>query len=220
MTDKVTSDVQKFFHGYAADFDSIYGHTETRSSFGKWVDKNFRQTMFLRFEETLKNTAKDEIKSVLDVGCGPGRYIVEFLLQGKDVTGLDMAEGMIGIAKQVSEKVEFTGNLDFIVSDYMSAKFDRQYDAACLMGFFDYIEHPEEIVNKLKEDVSKEFYMSFPIAGGLVGWQREVRYKMRNCPLWMYKKSDVFRIMDNCGLQGKYEILDFGRDYFVKATLQ
>ena len=127
---------------------------------------------------------------------------------------------MIGIAKQVSEKVEYTGNLDFIVSDYMSAKFDRQYYAACLMGFFDYIEHPEEIVNKLKEDVSKEFYMSFPIAGGLVGWQREVRYKMRNCPLWMYKKSDVIRIMDNCGLQGKYEILDFGRDYFVKATLQ
>ena len=203
MADKVTSDVQKFFHGYAADFDSIYGHTETRSGFGKWVDKNFRQTMFLRFEETLKNTAKDEIKTVLDVGCGPGRYIVEFLLQGKDVTGLDMAEGMIEIAKKVASKVEYAGNLDFIVSDYMGAELGKQYDAACLMGFFDYIEHPEEIVNKLKKDISKEFYMSFPIAGGLVGWQRQVRYKMRNCPLWMYTKADVIRIMDNCGLQGK-----------------
>jgi SAM-dependent methyltransferase len=219
MADQVSSDVKKFFHGYAADFDSIYGHTETRSAFGKWVDKNFRQTMFLRFEEVLKNTGKDEIKTVLDVGCGPGRYIVEFLLQGKDVTGLDLADGMVQIAKKVADGIDYSGKLDFVVSGYMEHEFAKQYDAACLMGFFDYIEKPEDIVNKLKKDVSKEFYMSFPIAGGLIGWQREVRYKMRNCPLYMYTKADVIQIMDNCGLQGKYEILDFGRDYFVKVTL-
>lgn len=219
MADKVTSDVKKFFHGYAADFDSIYGHTQNRSAFGKWVDKNFRETMFLRFEEALKNTSKPEIKSVLDVGCGPGRYIVEFLLQGKEVCGLDMAEGMIDIAKKVVGQVEHEGSVHWVVGDYMSHQFDRQYDAACLMGFFDYIEKPEEIIEKLKKDVSKEFYCSFPIAGGFMGWQREVRYKMRNCPLWMYTKTDVQRIFDNCGLQGKYEIIDFGRDYFVKVTL-
>lgn len=217
-TDQVTNNVGKFFHNYAADFDSLYGHTERRSPIGKWLDRKLRKTMFLRFEEALKNTAKPEIKSVLDVGCGPGRYLVEFKLQGKEATGIDMAGGMLAIAKNVTNKVKGPGTVEFIESDYLSFNPGKQYDAACLMGFFDYIEKPEEIINKLKKDISKEFYASFPQADEPLSLQRRVRYKMRNCPLWLYTRQDVETILNNCGLQGKYEIKDFGRDYYVKVT--
>ena len=217
-TDQVTNNVGKFFHSYAADFDSLYGHSKRRSSIGKWLDRKLRKTMFLRFEEALKNTAKPEVKTVLDVGCGPGRYLVEFKLQGKQATGLDMADGMIKIAQEVTDKVEGSGSVDFVESDYLSFTPDKKYDAACLMGFFDYIEKPEDIINKLKKDISKEFYASFPQADEPLSIQRRVRYKMRNCPLWLYTRKDVETILNNCGLQGKYEIKDFGRDYYVKVA--
>ena len=214
-----TTQVKDFFHSYAGGFDSIYGHNESRSSFGKWIDKTFRQTMFLRFEETLKNTAKPEIKSILDVGCGPGRYIIEFLLQGKDVTGLDIASGMIDLAKKEIGKIKHNSKVEFITADYMEYKFNRKFDAACLMGFFDYIEHPEPLFQKLKKDVSKEIYASFPHDTGLMAMQRKFRYNLRNCPLYYYTLDDVKRILKNTGLDKDYEVIDFKRDYFVKVRL-
>lgn len=214
-----TTQVKDFFHSYAGGFDSIYGHNEKRGAFGQWVDKTFRQTMFLRFEETLKNTARPEIQSVLDVGCGPGRYIVEFLLQGKDVVGLDLASGMIDLAKQEVSKVQHKGKIDWVLSGYLEHDFDRTFDAAVLNGFFDYIEKPEAIFNKLKKDVTKEIYASFPHDTGLMAMQRKFRYKMRNCPLYYYTLDDVKRILKNTGLDKDYEIIDFKRDYFVKIKL-
>ena len=214
-----TVNVKTFFHHYASDFDAIYGHTGKRSMTGKWVDKNFRKSMFLRFKETLKNTANEEIKSVLDIGCGPGRYIVEFLQQGNEVVGLDIAEGMIELAKQVVNDISYNGSVDFVVSSYLEHHFERKFDAACLMGFFDYIESPEDIFNKLKQEINKEIYVSFPVAGGLIAWQRKIRYKLMDCPLYFYRKKDIDRIMKNTSLEEKYEITDLGRDYFVKVIL-
>ena len=158
--DKKTTQVKDFFHSYADGFDAIYGHNDERSSFGRWVDKNFRKAMFLRFEQTLKNTARPEIQSILDVGCGPGRYVIEFLLQGKDVLGLDLASGMVDLAKKEVAKIKHNGKIDFVVSDYMDYQPKRKYDAAVLMGFFDYIEKPLPLLAKLKKDITKEIYLS------------------------------------------------------------
>ena len=158
MTNEV-QDVKKFFHGYASDFDSIYGHTTTRGSFDKLMDKLFRRSMLLRFNETLLETAKPSIHAILDVGCGSGVYCVEFLKQGKEVVGLDIAEGMLEIAKQKTSDYRDSGKISFILSGYMEYEFQRKFDAAVLMGFFDYIKEPVELIKKLKKDVTKEIYM-------------------------------------------------------------
>lgn len=215
----LTQDVKTFFHDYATGFDAIYGHTQKRGAIGKWIDKNLRKTMFLRFEETLKNTAKPEIQSVFDIGCGPGRYLVELVKQGKKVVALDMAKGMLDIAASLVPEAVKAGSVTFIESDYMSYNAPSKCDAAVLMGFFDYIQEPIPLVEKLKREIGKEIYGSFPKSGGLLAWQRQIRYKMKNCPLYLYSLNDVKKIMNAAGLDGKYEIKDFGRDYFVKITL-
>jgi ubiquinone/menaquinone biosynthesis C-methylase UbiE len=212
-------DVKNFFHGYAADFDSIYGHSKTRGGFDKLMDKFFRKSMLLRFNETLKETAKPSIQTILDVGCGSGVYCVEFLKQGKTVVGLDIAEGMLEIARKKTAEFKDTGRISFVLAGYMDHKFSQKFDAAVLMGFFDYIKDPVDLIKKLQQDVTKELYMSFPKKGGLLTWQRKVRYNMRHCPLYFYSKSSLAKILDESGLKGKYEIRDLGRDFFVKATL-
>ncbi|MFL5740280.1 MAG: class I SAM-dependent methyltransferase [Flavisolibacter sp.] len=212
-------DVKKFFHGYAADFDSIYGHSKKRGFFDKAMDKIFRQSMLLRFRETLEQSQNPAIKSILDVGCGSGVYCIEFLKQGKTVVGLDLAEGMLQIARQKTAAFKESGKISFILSDYMDYQFSEKFDAACLMGFFDYIKEPVPLIKKLQKDVSKELYMSFPKKGGFLTWQRKVRYNMRHCPLYFYSKKSLVDILDQAGLQGKYTIKDLGRDFFVKVKM-
>jgi hypothetical protein len=87
------------------------------------------------------------------------------------------------------------------------------------MGVFDYVKDPVAMLSKLKNEVSKSIFASFPKKGGLLTWQRKVRYKMRNCPLYFYNKKTLVDILDRSGLQNKYTIIDLGRDYFVKINL-
>ena len=221
-TSKDTQEVKSFFDGYASDFDSIYGHTDhKRGILDKLADKLFRQVMLLRFKETLKRTANPVIQSVMDIGCGPGHYCVEFLKQGKKVIAIDLAENMLKIAKQRVEASSFEKPVDivFLEENYLDYQFDQQYDAACLMGFFDYIQNPEDVLEKLKKDITKEVYASFPQSGGLLIFQRKIRYKLRNCPLYLYSRKDVDDLMKKVGLEGKYEVIDLKRDFFVKIDM-
>ena len=70
--------VQSNFESYARTFDEIYGSSEKKSIITHSLDKWLRKSMFLRFRETLKNINHPGIHSVLDVGCGSGRYCAEF----------------------------------------------------------------------------------------------------------------------------------------------
>ena len=99
-----TQAVEKFFDGYASDFDAIYGHTTRRGAFGRWVDRRFRKVMMRRFETTLQHTNRDDIQSVLDVGCGSGRYVFAFAKQGKTVVGVDMSKGMLELAQNAVDE--------------------------------------------------------------------------------------------------------------------
>jgi predicted TPR repeat methyltransferase len=214
-----TKDVETFFHGYAADFDSIYGHTKKRSLWDKFLDKYFRRSMRLRYNLVLKYAADPSIKTILDIGCGGGVYCEALLNLNKKVTGLDIADGMLALAKQKTKKFIDKGQASYIHSGYLEYSFTEQFDAGVLVGFFDYIKNPLDVFKKLETDITKELYMSFPKAGGFLGWQRKVRYKMRNCPLYYYTKKDIVNLLTKMGWQNNAEIIDIDRDFFVRVKL-
>ena len=214
--DDLNKDVENFFQGYAENFDAIYGHTKKRNFFQRWIDRRLRRVMRLRFEETLANSVNPDIKSILDIGCGSGRYCVEFLRQGKRVAALDMAEGMLQIARKACASISGEKPIEFIKANYLEYEFREKFDAACLMGLFDYIENPIALFEKLKRDISKEIYASFPKSSGLLAFIRRIRYRLRKCPLFMYTWADIEEIMTKTELLGKYEVVDCERDYFLK----
>lgn len=215
------NDVQNFFDGYAADFDSIYGHSRKRSAFEQFVDKHFRRSMRMRMEFVLKFTQNEAIQSVIDIGCGPGHYVVGFLNQGKSVVALDIADGMLKIAEeQIKNSNLANKNVEFILNDYLKYSPVKKSDAACMMGFMEYIPNPVDLMKKLKNEISKEIYISFPKKGGLLAWQRKIRYNLRNCPLFMYDKNQIQQLMKDSGFaNNQIEIIDCSRDYFVRIKL-
>ena len=214
-----TKDVETFFHGYAADFDSIYGHTKKRSTWDKFLDKYFRRSMRLRYNLVLKYSANTKIETILDVGCGGGVYCEALLNMGKIVTGLDIADGMLKLAEQKTKRFAAEDKVNYIHSGYIEHAFAEKFDTAVLVGFFDYIKSPIEIFEKLKTEVNKELLMSFPKSGGFLGWQRKIRYRMRNCPLYYYSKSDLESMFAKVGWQNNAEIIDIDRDFFVRVIL-
>ena len=214
-----TKDVETFFHGYAADFDSIYGHTKKRGLADKFLDKYFRKSMRLRYDLVLKYATSPEIKSILDIGCGGGVYCEALLIKGKMVTGLDIAEGMLELAKIKTKSFVDQGKAKYIHSGYLEYDFKEKFDAAILVGFFDYIQRPEAVVKKLGKEITGELLMSFPKAGGFLAWQRKIRYRMRNCPLYYYTRKDLEDIFSVMGWGNKIEIFDIDRDFFVRVKL-
>ncbi len=212
-----TKDVETFFHGYAADFDSIYGHTKKRSAWDKFLDTYFRKSMRLRYDLVLKYAANPAIKTILDVGCGGGVYCEALLKGGKIVTGLDIAAGMLELAEKKTVDFVKEGRVNYVHSGYLEHHFSEQFDAAILVGFFDYIKTPLDVFRKLETDVTKELLMSFPKSGGFLGWQRKVRYNMRNCPLYYYSRKDLETLFAKVGWGNKVEIFNIERDFFVRV---
>ena len=53
----------------------------------------------------------------------------------------------------------------------------------------------EIILLKLKKDTSQYILASFPKPGGILGWQRKIRYKIRNCQLYYYSEEMLKNLM-------------------------
>src|SRR5437867_8261022 len=84
--------VRQHFQTVAASFDSIYASPSL-------LDRIFRRDMYERFQRTLEECRPLGGKSVLDVGCGSGRYGVAFAEGGaREVVGVDFAPKMVDLA--------------------------------------------------------------------------------------------------------------------------
>ena len=214
----INEKVKSNFESSAEKFDRIYDPSEKKSIFSGWLDKRFRKTMYFRFEETLKNIDNEKIQSILDVGCGSGRYCVEYLKVGKKVVGIDMAANMLKIAKETCFETVPEGNIEFINGNYMNHFFDEQYDAAVLTGLFDYIEDAESMVKKLKTDVKYMVLGSFPRSDSFLNKIRKVRYFFKNCPLYLYSREKLEKIFCSAGIEN-FSITETDREFYVKLNL-
>lgn len=83
------------FEGLAKDYDLWYG-----TPFGKYADKLEKKLIF-EFLSTIGG------KTILDVGCGTGKYTLRLTNLGAIVFGLDPSVKMLKIAKEKNGKIPF-----------------------------------------------------------------------------------------------------------------
>lgn len=206
-----------FFDGYAQDFNAIYG---TRHSFlNAAVNHFFRSSMRLRYLKTLEGCSPVAGHTVLDVGCGPGHFSIALAKGGADsVLGIDFAEGMLNLARKSAEQAGVNQNCRFEQANFLEREFDAKFDYTILMGLMDYMEDPLLVIRKALAVTNKRAFFSFPLDGGILAWQRKLRYKSR-CDLFMYTQIQVLELFARMDHE-RLEIAQIDRDLFVTAHMK
>ena len=203
---------QWFFDQYANDFDAIYGNQNRL--FENIVNRLFRKSMRLRYEKSVAGCEPVQGKSILDVGCGPGHYSITLAQRGAArVVGIDFADGMLKLATEHAQKVGVGERCKFMVADFYTYQPEEIFDYVIVMGFMDYMPDAEKVMAKVLSLTRRRAFFSFPIAGGVLGWQRQLRYKKR-CDLFLYTEPQLKQLCAKFP-EAKATIEPISRDFFV-----
>jgi len=109
----------KIFDHYAQYYDLLYSLKNYKDE-AEYVSK-----LIMKFAP--------KTKTILDLGCGTGSHDFHLARKNYDITGIDLSENMITIArgKQISEGVK---NLFFSQGDITTLNLNREYD--CVVSLF------------------------------------------------------------------------------------
>ena len=127
----VKNSMSNFYSALAKYYDLLYAHKDYKSE-----AENIRQV--IEKHKISKGNA------LLEVACGTGKHI-EYLKEYYTVTGLDLSEDMLAVARKNISGVEF------IQSDMTQMSLGKQFDViTCLFGSVNYIQTREGLSKTFK----------------------------------------------------------------------
>lgn len=113
---------------------------DKNSQFKPLHDINPLRLGFIRDRVDLKD------KSVIDIGCGGGILSESMDRAGATVTGIDMSEAAIQVAKlhqlESDTRVEYLN----LTAEAMAASRPQQYDVVTCLEMLEHVPHPDSIV--------------------------------------------------------------------------
>jgi hypothetical protein len=101
--------------------------------------------------------------------------------------------------------------------DFLRDEFNESFDYVIAMGFMDYVAQPETSIRKMLGLTRVRAFFSFPLDGGLLAWQRKLRYRAR-CDLYLYTEDQVRKLFAGTTAT-RVEVTRIDRDLFVTAHL-
>jgi SAM-dependent methyltransferase len=103
---------------------------------------------FLRW--VFNEVCQREVKEILDIGCGTGRYLIPLAREGYKSTGLDNSAGMIDECRYRLRRQRL--NADLIQKDLINIDFDDKFDALlCMNSVICYLLDTEKILDALRQ---------------------------------------------------------------------
>lgn len=210
-----------FFEGYARDFDHIYDDEAGKGRLARFVDTNLRREMRVRFEKTFEALAPMRGRSLLDAGCGGGRYAIPAAKAGaSEVLGIDFSETMLALARQKAEADGVGAACRFEVGDLLThAILEKSFDYAIAIGFFDYQKDPEAALAALARAARRRVFVSLPKRWHLLTPQRWFRYTFFRCYIRFYSRADVERLAASVSPK-RVTIFDIGREYNLRLDFE
>lgn len=97
------------------------------------IDPASRNKIFMNKSiNWLSKKCKINSKSkILDLGCGPGLYTIEFAKKGAKVTGIDVSKNSIDYANKIAKENNL--NIEYINANYITIDFKGKYDLVTLI---------------------------------------------------------------------------------------
>ena len=165
----------------------------------RWINRTFRSDIADRYLTTINHVAEVHAGSVLDIGCGSGRYLAAFARLGvRRLVGIDLSQPMLDLARR---QIETTGHAstDLICGDFELHRFDEQFDVVVAMGFFDYQADSAALLAKMRSMARHSVITSFPSRHWLRTPLRQVRYRLKNCPVHFFDFDRIAAVAAKAG---------------------
>ena len=181
------------------DFAYIYDKLINDVDYKEWADYYFK--IFQRYGLSPKLG--------LDLGCGTGNLTVELASRGIEMTGVDLSEDMLMVAREKSE------GMDILYLNQDMTEFE-------LYGTVDFIVSSLDCINYItdKRDLQRVMKLAnnYLEPGGLFIFDINTRYKLENVigdNTFILEDDDCF-----CSWQNEYDkrrkLSDFYLTFFLK----
>jgi 2-polyprenyl-3-methyl-5-hydroxy-6-metoxy-1,4-benzoquinol methylase len=211
------ANVRRYFTGAAVSFDSLY--VEDGNSLSRFINRRFRRDIYERFALSLGHVRKFNLNSILDVGCGSGRYAAALAQLGvKRIVGLDVSEGMIALAERKASGERRPGRaLEFVRGSFMEFEDKEHFELVLAMGFFDYVEDALPVLARMESLATHSVIASFPSISWYRTPIRKTRYLVKRCPVYFYQRAQIEELGRAAGFAQAdvNKIEGDGQDYFV-----
>lgn len=214
MAEIASDKVLRYFDAGAERFDLIYREEKNLSQ--KLVDRLFRGVIHRRFALTFELCGPVAGKRVLDIGCGSGRYAVEFARRGAQVIGLDFAPAMVEMARAAAAGAGVADRCQFVQADFLDWVAPQRFDICLAIGFFDYTAEPGPFLEKMRRAAEERAICSFPIRWTLRSPTRWMRLRLNDCPVFFYDRTQVLRLFRENGWN-TVVAHRLGRDFLAEA---
>jgi 2-polyprenyl-3-methyl-5-hydroxy-6-metoxy-1,4-benzoquinol methylase len=157
--------------------------------------------------------------SVLDVGCGSGRYALALAAAGASrVLGVDISDEMIRIAGHEAGRQGHARSCEFRTGGFLELPIGERFDAVVATGYFDYLEDPGAHLRKMLELCSGRIFASFPKRWEFRVPVRRLRFALRGGFVRFYSKREVLRLFAGAGVApDRLSLIDLGRDWVAVA---
>ncbi len=199
------NEIKDRFNKDAKLFNDIYGK---EAGFNSWFNRTFRKPIFERFEVAMSQIGNPEGKRILDIGCGPGAYVMSLAARGAGfVLGLDLSPAMLEFAERRIKAHRLEKICELQSVNFLEASFDKKFDFSLAIGVFDYLADPLTFLKKMKAVTSGKMIISFPGHSLIREPLRKLRYIFtKKGSVYFYSKQDIETLVGQAGIT-QYEII-------------
>jgi 2-polyprenyl-3-methyl-5-hydroxy-6-metoxy-1,4-benzoquinol methylase len=100
-----------------------------------------------RVRELHRYFEQNGVKTVLDVACGTGTFLLHLSRLGYECTGIDADEDMLASAKEKAGREKL--NVEFLRGDMKNIKLEKQFHAVTCFQAFSFLSSDEDVERTL-----------------------------------------------------------------------
>src|SRR5690242_14472445 len=179
-------------------WDAIY--SETSSWPARLWDRLTRKNVRERVRRTFEAFGPLDGKSVLDLGCGSGGYLIEAANRGAArVVGVDLAGPMIDVARDLVREHGFGDRVELAVGDLYHLEIPGTFDLVIANGVFDYLPDAPRALERMRRLTGDMLVASFPDRAAFRAGPRSLYWKSRGLTITLFGEDQVLALARAAG---------------------